>query len=144
MKKGIKILMGIVIFVIVLIVTYIVLILQRVLPNPFLDTSDLYCYRDGTEYDAYKLNKYIVFSFDKWGIFVSGESQDHLVFNKEEDAKKKFDIFKDMFEESSEDILKLEDKTVILKGELDFSLDVNNMTRKQINERYSELGYECK
>ena len=48
MNKKLKNIIYIILVMIILIAGYVVLIFKGILPNPFLDTKDLECYRDDT------------------------------------------------------------------------------------------------
>lgn len=63
MKKGIKILISISVLIVLLMVTYIILIIKQVVPNPLLDTSDLVCSRE-TKLPGYTEAEIIVVEFN--------------------------------------------------------------------------------
>lgn len=144
MKKSLKILTTIIILLLVLLITYVVLIITKVIPNPFLDISDLYCYRDGVQYTDYKKDKYIIFSFDKWSNLKIGKVEEHLIYNDEELAKQEFSDLQELFNDYSNETLRLDDKTIIIEGELSNDEITRDMNKKQIKERYKEFNYECK
>ena len=64
MKKGAKILIGVIILVVILIIVYAALVITRVLPNPFLDTKDLICSRE-IQFPGYVESEIIIIKFNK-------------------------------------------------------------------------------
>lgn len=64
MKKGLKILLGVLILLILLSIVYAILIVKQILPNPFLDTKDLICSREN-KFPGYIESEIIIMEFNK-------------------------------------------------------------------------------
>lgn len=142
MKK--KLIIGIIISLGLLLTTYIILIIKQIIPNPFLDTSDLVCIRDDSNatIDIKEENVYI-FSFDKNAIIKSYKVQYIYILDTEKEAKKYYEYLK----ETDTPNLKIEDNKVIVFS--NYKIEKNKgyygRSKEQIKKYYEkEFLYECK
>ena len=86
MKKGIKILICVIISVAILVIIYAVLVIAKVLPNPFLDTKDLMCSRE-TELPGYIESEIIVIEFNKDATIKTYKEMYKITFENVEELK---------------------------------------------------------
>ena len=86
MKKGI--IFGILSVIIILIVIYMVLIIIGILPNPFLDTSDLVC---TFEHPGSVCTEEVIFKFDNRAILKEYEENQINHYRTVEDSKIMYD-----------------------------------------------------
>ena len=86
MKKGIKILIGVIILLVILVICYIALVITKVLPNPFLDTKDLMCSRE-TQLPGYVESEIIVMEFNKDATIKTYKEMYKITFENVEELK---------------------------------------------------------
>ena len=86
MKKSIKILIGVIVSVVILVIVYAVLVIAKVLPNPFLDTKDLMCSRE-TQLPGYIESEIIVIEFNKDATIKTYKEMYKITFENVEELK---------------------------------------------------------
>ena len=143
MKKGIKILIGIIIFVILLVVTYIVLVVKEILPNPLLDTRDLYCYKDSSNFTIDdKIEEKKIFKFDSKAIIISYEEKTIYTFASEEYAKEQYEYAKEQKTDNADlnkNVLTIS-RTFLMKENEGYY----GKTKEEIKKIYGdEFSYDC-
>lgn len=93
MRRNIKVLIVITISLAILILIYIGLVIKEILPNPFLDTSDLVCTR-AIEFETYTEESVIIFVFDKKAKLKKYEITENMVYPTLEEAKEYYEYTK--------------------------------------------------
>lgn len=141
MKKRIKVLLIILGFIVLIIGILVILVLKKIIPNPFLDTSDLVCSKED-EQVVWVENQNTVISFDKWGYSKQLDEKTIYTFESEEVAKQYFNSAKESLSGGSV-VLKLEKNNVIFNiGKRKMS-EIEKKTKKDIKLKYEGIGYEC-
>ena len=137
MKKTVKFLLP----VLLIIIIFAILIVLGIIPNPFLDTKDLVCTR-GTILEAITSTKKTI-KF-KWnGDIKEINSKETYTYDEEEQAIDYFNSLKKSIGEDWEKYIILEKNKVVINSKDPISLDVKEMSKKQIKNKYKENGYEC-
>ena len=143
MKREIKILLGILIPIIIIVITYVILMLNGIVPNPFLDTKDLVCSRLSSSTEFNTEEEIVTIHFDKKAIIKEVKTEYVMDFTTEQLAKEYYDkTIK--YVDSAE--INLNGKIVsfptIIK--IDESNTNYNKTKKEIEKLYEEvLVYDC-
>lgn len=107
------------------------------------ETSDLVCFRHSPEYLDSDRKNYIIFSFDWLGRVYNGKLKTKLTYETLERAEQEFIDFQNIFGDSKGEKVKLDNKTVIIFGDEEISLDIEKKGRRKIKNKYEESGYEC-
>ena len=126
-----------------IIVMVLILMFTGVLPNIFLDRSDLVCSRVYTEEINFKDMDFVTIKFNNKGIAKGGNKQSKFIYNDKESAQKDYEKTKEIMSEYKDVEIKIEDTTVILNTSLELSLDQEQMNRTKIKKAYEGFGYEC-
>lgn len=138
MKKNVKIILGVIAIFIVLIITYIILIANEILPNPFLDTSDLVCSRENN-YGTLDYKEKIIIKFDKFQRVKQHVSINSFIYKTLEDAQDAYNNLdnKEGYELNSEEN-SIETKKIIsiTKDNSFYKKNKNQMKNFYINELY--------
>ena len=112
--KNKKLIIGLSISIpLLIIIVVIVLILLGIIPNPFLDTSDLVCYETMYEDETVKEVLKNTFEFDKFGYFTIFNSEYTVKYNNLELAQNNY---KDLIE--NENIDAIIDENVVIYGNI--------------------------
>lgn len=139
MKKVLYIICGIVLTIVVI----LILMFTGVIPNIFVDRSDLICSRVYTKTETFKDEDYVVIKFNNRGFAKGGNKQSKFIYNDKESAQKDYEETKQALSEDKNSNVQLEDTTVIVNSPLELSLDQKEMNRKKIKKVYEDFGYEC-
>lgn len=139
-NKKLKIIIGIIVFILALIATYIILIIKDILPNPLLDTSDLVCERinDFGEEEEY------IFKFNNRAKVISYQRNTNIKFNDYDFAKEYYDEIK--YKEN----IKFNEEEYSISTNFTFKIEENNVqlynkTKEEVNELYtSYYNFDCK
>ena len=142
-NKKLKIIIGIIVFILALIATYIILIIKDILPNSQLDTKDLFCHRinyvaeviDGAEY---------VFSFDEEAKFSKYKLIYYTIYPSYEEAKEYYDNNKEIKDnmEFIEEENRINTIYIVSANE---SNELKDKTKEEIKQLYIDrYFYECK
>lgn len=143
MKKSIKIVLCIVVPLTVLITTYIILIVKGILPNPFLDTSDLVCSRESI-FGLLTYKEEVIIKFDKFQRVNQHISIDSFIYETLEDAQDAYNNLDD------KEVYKLNKEENSIEFEKTISITKDNSfykkNKQQMKDFYiNELFYtECK
>ena len=143
MRKGIKVSIGALVLVVVLVLVYIVLIIKGILPNPFLDTSDLVCTRT-IEFETYSEEEKVVFKFDKWANLEKYEMSLNVIYPTFEEAKEYYEHNKQYVES-----LKFieEENKIVFSNDIFKNKDDEyhfNKTKQELKEEYEKNhSYKC-
>lgn len=144
MKKGIKILIGIIVSVVILVIVYAVLVIAKVLPNPFLDTKDLMCNRNSDCDGICDRKITLTVKFNKKALVTNVIKVDKHDFYEKEEATIFFEEFKEFIGTGWEEYLEINGQQVLLIDNNFITSNENELTKKEIKVKYEELGYECK
>jgi len=143
MKKSIKIILSIVVLLTILIGTYIILIVKEILPNPFLDTSDLVCSRE-SNYGLLDYKEKIIIKFDKFQRVEQHVSINSFIYETLEDAQEAYNSLdnKEEYKLNKEENSIEFQKTILITSDNSFY----KKNKKQMKDFYiNELFYtECK
>lgn len=148
MKKGVKILIGVVLSILILVSIYIVLIIKGVLPNPFIDNKDLVC--TFNDHDT-SVEEKIIFLFDKNCVVRSYLQKRVYIYSDEKEAKEYYDNF---LKKDSSIINTYKDREISLEGNkiymtLNYEIDENSIyykkTKEEIKDIYEKeyIGHTC-
>lgn len=143
MKKGIKLLLGTLISIIVLIVIYIILVLFGVAINPFLDTKDLVCTRIFLDL-GYTSNEVVNIKFNKKAIVEKIDFSEEVVFEEAASAQTFYVEMQNSIGEDWQKHLTIEGNKVIIVEDVSISTKEEPVTKKQIKKDYEDSLYECK
>ena len=141
--KNKKLIIGLSISIpLLIIIVVIVLILLGIIPNPFLDTSDLVCYETMYEDETVKEVLKNTFEFDKFGYFTIFNSEYTVKYNNLELAQNNY---KDLIENENIDAI-IDENVVIVKNQIkaDEYKSFLGKKRKEIKKIYEhEFFYDC-
>lgn len=141
MKKKVIITFGSIIGAIALI---LILMFTGVIPNIFVDRSDLTCSRVYLKTEESECQNIVVIKFDNVGVVKGGTKQDKLIYNNEELALKSYDQLQKSIINPNNVEAKIEGKIITTNSILEISLDQKKMKKNKIKKVYEEFGYECK
>ena len=131
MKKGIILTTS---SIVLILITLLILMITNVIPNPFLDTSDLVCVRKNYNYD-----EIVTFKFDRLGKSVFSNKVDHLYFDTNEEA----DEYYNEFSVDNSNLVKENDTTIIVNTPKDNEKEHYKKSRRKIKKLYTEYGFKC-
>lgn len=143
-NKKLKIIIGIIVFILALIATYIILIIKDILPNPLLDTSDLVCVKE-LELGSLNVQENVVFEFNNRAEAINYQMFTYNTYYDYESAKIVYDENK-YREEYDLELIESENKIKIT-----YNVDINNdkqlknKQKTQLVDLYTiKYGYSCK
>ena len=143
MRKKMKLILSIILIVVVLVVSYIILIIKGILPNPFLDTSELVCVRTSNASGNSLETELVTISFDKSAKIKILKEELLIEFDIVEEAQEYYDEF---IMYLGEDTLFLEGNKVSSYSIVKIDKDNNyfDKTKEEMKKIYiKEYQYEC-
>ena len=138
MKKSIKIGVGCIFFTLVLV---FVLMFVGILPNVFLDRSNLICSRIYIENAQMKQEDYVEFTFDNRAIVKDGNKKSEIIYYDESLIQSSYEELKKM--EQEKNIVELKENVIILSSSVEINKE-DKVKRKIMKKKYQEFGYACK
>ena len=143
MKRGIKILLGVLVPIIIILTVYLILIIKQILPNPFLDTKDLVCIRDSSNPTIQdKIEEEKIFKFDNKAIITSYDEKMIYTFWLESTAKREYEYAKKV--KTNKVTLDNNVLTILRTYIMKENEGYYGKTKKEIRKIYEEdLGYDC-
>lgn len=139
MKKVLYII-GSIVLVIVLI---LILMFTGVLPNIFLDRSDLVCSRIRMETDEYVWKEVAIIKFDNLALSKNGTEQTLFIYSDETLAKKDYDETKQNLLEYDDIRVELDGKIVSINKFLSLNSEEKNLKKEGVAKIYERYGYKC-
>lgn len=140
-----KIILSIVIFILLVVISLPILIIKNIIPNPFLDTSDLVCIMGRMEPDVYTHQNVVTIKFNKKAIVKDIKEEGKYTFHDSKTATLFYEEFRNSIGANYKEIISLDDKILTVKiNSTDATDDMKKMLKKEIKIKYEEFGYECK
>ena len=138
MRKGIIVVVGCIFLSLVFV---LILMFIGVLPNVFLDRSDLVCSRIYIENDQMRQEDYVEFSFDNKEIVNKGTKKSEIIYYNESFVQSSYEELKKM--EQHDNMVELKDNIIIVSSSLEINKE-DKVKRKILKQKYQEYGYACK
>ena len=138
MRKAIIVVVGCIFLSLVAVLT---LMFTGVLPNVFLDRSDLVCSRIYIENDQMKQEDYVEITFDNLAITNKGTEINEIVYYDESILQQSYDELKKIEQYGS--VVELKNNVIIISSSIEINKE-DKVKREIMKERYEEYGYACK
>ena len=138
MRKGIIVVVGCIFLSLVFV---LILMFIGVLPNVFLDRSDLVCSRIYIENDQMRQEDYVEFSFDNKAIVNKGTKKSEIIYYNESFVQSSYEELKKI--EQHDNMVELKDNIIIVSSSLEINKE-DKVKRKILKQKYQEYGYACK
>lgn len=130
--------------VVLIIMIIIILMFTGILPNIFVDRSDLVCSRIYIQTDAFTWYQDTVIKFNNKGFVKMGNVVNKNVYSDEKTALKNYEQLKNSITGEDEIDAKLENNILVTDNKIEISLEQEKMNKKEIKKVYEGYGYECK
>jgi len=135
---------GIVVLCAVVFAALLILMFTGIIPNIFLDRTDLLCERIYYETEDVSEKEFVEIYFDNLARSKSGKKISEISYNNQDLAEQSFEqIKKEMVLENGETV-KLNNKIITIESALELELNEISKKKKEIIKTYEGYGYACK